>query len=117
MFGQYERGRLVLFQGCITCDNTYVSVMSYRHLSLSCRCGQAPSRIDEVGLTDDHEIVIHWWCEECKRVVYASKSLSSCWPDFPRDTLVAASRSEIPEETLQSAFDAQFLQQMGIREE
>jgi hypothetical protein len=91
--------------------------MGYRHLSICCRCGQAPSRIDEVGLTDDHEIVIHWWCEECKRVVYASKSLVDCWRDCPPTATIAESGREIPEEALQSAFDAQFLQKLGISDE
>lgn len=90
--------------------------MGYRHLSLCCRCGQVPSRIDEVGLTDDHEIVIHWWCEECKRVVYASKSLADCWRDCPPVRAVESGH-QIPEEALRSAFDAQFLEKMGIRRE
>jgi len=80
--------------------------MGYRHLSMNCRCGLPPSRIDEVGITDDREIVIHWWCEECQRVVYASKSVDSCWP--------AGNSTVIPETDLQNAYDAQFLQKLGI---
>jgi hypothetical protein len=71
----------------------------------------APSRIDEVGLTDDHELVVHWWCEDCKRVVYASKSLADCWQDCPKAELPR----EIPENTLAEAFDAQFMQSIGVR--
>jgi hypothetical protein len=71
----------------------------------------APARIDEVGLTDDHELVIHWWCEDCKRVVYASKSLANCWQDCPP----SESRREIPEKILSDAFDAQFMQSIGVR--
>jgi hypothetical protein len=71
----------------------------------------APTRIDEVGLTDDHELVIHWWCEDCKRVVYASKSLADCWQDCPKPE----QKQEIPEKTLSDAFDAQFMQSIGMR--
>lgn len=85
--------------------------MGYRHISLSCKCGLAPTRIDEVGLTDDHELVIHWWCEDCKRVVYASKSLADCWQDCPK----ALPKQEISEKTLSDAFDAQFMQSIGVR--
>jgi len=86
--------------------------MGYRHLSLSCKCGQTPSRIDEVGLTDDHELVIHWWCEECKRVVYASKSLADCWQDCPKPQ--PDSKADALEEKIEECFDAKFLQSVGI---
>ena len=78
--------------------------MSYRHFTLVCRCGQPPSRIEEVGMTDDHELVIHWWCDECQKTVYASKSLANCWSETQ------------PPETDQN-FDEGFLQSMGIRSE
>ena len=86
--------------------------MGYRHISLSCKCGQAPSRIDEVGLTDDHELVIHWWCEECKRVVYASKSLADCWQDCPKTQ--PEPQPDPLEDKLEECFDAKFLQRLGI---
>lgn len=86
--------------------------MGYRHISLCCKCGLTPTRIDEVGLTDDHELVIHWWCEDCKRVVYASKSLADCWQDCPKPE---QPKQEIPEKTLSDAFDAQFMQSIGVR--
>ena len=57
--------------------------MSYRHIPLTCQCGESPSRIEEVGFTDDHQIVIHWWCQKCQRVVYASKRLVECWLECP----------------------------------
>lgn len=91
--------------------------MGYRHLSISCRCGLAPSRIDEVGITDDREIVVHWWCEECQRVVYAAKSVDTCWPNAAPAAALVAAKGEIPESALQRAYDAQFLQKLGIRNE
>jgi hypothetical protein len=86
--------------------------MGYRHLSLCCKCGQAPTRIDEVGLTDDHELVIHWWCEECKRVVYASKSLAECWQDCPKSE---GPRQEVEQPAGNSRYDDRFLKSLGIR--
>ena len=49
--------------------------MSYHRLELCCGCGEPPDRIDEVGFTDEHELVIHWWCLRCSKVVYVSKRL------------------------------------------
>ena len=80
--------------------------MSYRHLDLCCGCGEPPDRIDEVGLTEEHELVIHWWCLRCRKVVYVTKSLSDCWRDCPR--------SDVGKDEVESA-DAQFLQSIGVR--
>lgn len=74
--------------------------MSYRHLPLRCACGQTPDRIVEVGFTDDHELVIHWWCSECNRVVCASKPLTECWKECPKPEIVD---------------DVRFLQRIGVR--
>jgi hypothetical protein len=89
--------------------------MGYRHLSLCCKCGQSPTRIDEVGLTDDHELVIHWWCEECKRVVYASKSLAECWQDCPKPELPVSPARPASVAAVPSRFDDRFLKSLGIR--
>ena len=75
--------------------------MSYRHFELRCGCGASPARIDEVGVTDERELVIHWWCADCHKAVYASKSLSDCWRECPR-----------PEE---GDFDDRFLESIGVR--
>ena len=87
--------------------------MSYRSFSLACRCGQAPSRIEEIGVSDEHELVIHWWCDECQKVVYAVKSLSDCWRECPsKDETLLAAVSEAGSET--QAEDLLFLSRMGI---
>jgi hypothetical protein len=88
--------------------------MGYRHLSLLCKCGQPPSRIDEVGLSDDHELVIHWWCEECRRVVYASKPLTECWEDCPEGESVAEERRPAAHAS-HGNYDDDFLKSLGIR--
>ena len=77
--------------------------MSYQPIALRCACGEAPFRIEEVGLSADRELVIHWWCEPCRRVTYTSIPLlrlqGSCPPP---DRQVAES-------------DAAFLSSLGIR--
>lgn len=81
--------------------------MSYRHLPLTCECGQIPARILEVGFTAEHELVIHYWCAECKRVVCVSKPLAECWKDCPQPPA-----EELMEDP---AFgDAKFLQSIGV---
>jgi hypothetical protein len=77
--------------------------MSYRHFSLACRCGHAPSRIEEVGVTDNHELVIHWWCDNCQKLVYATKTLADCWKAVPE-----APAGEMAD------YDKSFLERFGI---
>ena len=84
--------------------------MSYHRLDLCCGCGEPPDRIDEVGFTDEHELVIHWWCLRCRKVVYISKRLSDCWRDCPTP--------DVTKRDTESAYriaDAQFLQSIGVR--
>jgi hypothetical protein len=88
--------------------------MSYRALDLECACGEAPSRIDEVGFTSAHELVLHWWCPRCERVVSVARALTDCWNDCPRP--------EVPQPVMQSqrdygAEDRLFLQSLGVRPE
>jgi len=88
--------------------------MNYRHLPLQCRCGEVPDHIDEVGFTDAHELVVHWWCSNCRRVVYVSKPLAECWRECP-----------LPEQSLEQRLmtlecgygpeDTDFLRSVGVR--
>ena len=61
--------------------------MEYEALPVFCQCGQPPFRITEVGLTAEHELLIRWWCSECKRMVHATKRLSECWRDCPKPNI------------------------------
>jgi hypothetical protein len=89
--------------------------MNYRHLALYCHCGEIPDRIAEVGFTDDHNLVIHWWCTQCQKVVYVAKSLTDCWracpsPNHSLDHLLP---KLIPDAHLDE--DAQFLRSIGVQ--
>jgi hypothetical protein len=88
--------------------------MNYRHLSLRCQCGETPDRIAEVGFTDDHNLVIHWWCAKCQKVVYVSKSLTDCWrecpsPNYSLDSVLPTASVDSYEEE-----DAEFLRSIGV---
>ncbi|MBZ5723722.1 MAG: hypothetical protein LAP87_01890 [Acidobacteriia bacterium] len=88
--------------------------MNYRHLALCCQCGTVPEHLDEVGFSDDHQLVIHWWCTACQRLVYTSKPLAECWRDCPNP----ASTLEAALQKLEAAYaaeDASFLRQMGVK--
>jgi hypothetical protein len=81
--------------------------MSYRPMPLACYCGEIPDRILEVGFTSDRNMVVHFWCSSCSRVLFVSRSLEECAescpaPD-PGDNLTGYGQE-----------DAQFLQSIGI---
>ena len=84
--------------------------MNYRALPLSCYCGEVPDRILEVGFTSDHNMVIHFWCSSCSRVMFVSKPLAECEafcpPPDEGDGLFD-----------NAAEDARFLQSLGIAPE
>lgn len=98
--------------------------MNYRHLLLRCDCGEIPERIAEVGFTEDHQLVIHWWCTRCERVVYITKPLTDCWRDCPGPdrsldhTLAAwgaAGKESAAGLESEGALDAKFLRSIGVR--
>jgi len=89
--------------------------MNYRHLALHCQCGETPDRIAEVGFTDDHNLVIHWWCAKCQKVVYVNKPLTECWRECP-STAYSLDRV-LPTLSAESyeAQDAEFLRSIGVQ--
>ncbi len=89
--------------------------MNYRHLSLHCHCGEIPDRIAEVGFTDDHNLVIHWWCTQCQKVVFVAKSLTECWRHCP--SVNHSLDIVLPKLDLDAMADedADFLRSIGVR--
>jgi hypothetical protein len=89
--------------------------MNYRHLSLQCHCGEIPDRIAEVGFTDDHNLVIHWWCTQCQKVVYVAKSLTDCWRECPSpDHSLDRVLNTLDTDTFLEQ-DAEFLRSIGVQ--
>jgi len=66
-----------------------------------------------LGLTPEHELVIHCWCVGCKRDIYLIKPLTDCWRECPKP--------EDPVEPLNGStarvrqLDAEFLRSLGVR--
>jgi hypothetical protein len=81
--------------------------MSYRPIPIQCpTCGETPARIEEVGLSGDRELVIHWWCAPCKRVMNNAIALTGCWELCPPPDVS-------PE--MVERMDVRFLAALGIR--
>jgi hypothetical protein len=89
--------------------------MNYRHLPLECECGEVPDHIEEVGFTDRHELVVHWWCPRCRKVVYVVKPLADCWRECPCPEESLERRLAELAERGYGAGDAEFLRSVGVR--
>ncbi|HUI55349.1 MAG TPA: hypothetical protein VLY04_10270 [Bryobacteraceae bacterium] len=89
--------------------------MNYRHLALHCNCGEIPEHIAEVGFTEDHQLVVHWWCTQCQKLVYISKPLTDCWRECP--TREQSLEYALPRATggTYEKEDAAFLRSIGVR--
>jgi hypothetical protein len=88
--------------------------MRFRPFALSCECGLVPARIKQVGLTADHQLVIHWWCLRCRKAIYVVKDLSLCVAKNcgAED---AEGWAEVETPAPAPGGDARFLASMGIR--
>jgi hypothetical protein len=88
--------------------------MKFRQFALSCECGLIPTRIRQVGLSTEHQLVIHWWCAGCRKAMYVVKDLAECWEECPKavdSDIVPAPAYDLERQR----GDANFLRQMGIR--
>src|SRR4051812_21750315 len=88
--------------------------MNFEPLIVYCDCGRAGSAFTEVGLTDDHRLVLQWWCEDCEKAVYMFKTLADCWRECPLKEN-AAVVSDPPRRSRIESQDLHFLRRMGIR--
>jgi hypothetical protein len=89
--------------------------MQFRPIPLTCDCGMPALRIKQVGLTPQHQIVLVWWCTNCKRNVQVVKDLADCWRECPPSVeLEPVSKVKINEGTVRQS-DADFLRRLGIR--
>ena len=88
--------------------------MKYRPMPLVCECGFVPVRLKSVGFTSEYELVVHWRCIACGKLVYVVKPLADCCRECPDDE----SSLEVPamnRGSRQESEDARFLATMGIR--
>lgn len=88
--------------------------MNYRYLALHCECGAIPESLAEVGFSSDHQLVIHWWCPGCEKVMYVTKPLTECWDECPDDALSLDTALQDWQNTDATA-DEEFLRSVGIK--
>jgi hypothetical protein len=89
--------------------------MDYRPLLLRCQCGEMPSRIDEIGFSASHQLVIHWWCGSCFKLVYTAMPLTDCWQACPRPEAVPEPVPQPVTVPHDEDSDARFLRSLGVR--
>jgi hypothetical protein len=89
--------------------------MKFHPFPLSCECGLMPARIKQVGLSDDGQLVIHWWCLRCRKAIYVVKDLGQPNESESAGEEIVESFAEISADTSGPAGDASFLERMGIR--
>ena len=89
--------------------------MTYLTLSLECECGRSATSVQEVGFTNDHQLILRWRCTRCKKHAYVLKPLEECWKECPEESgeAVEANVQGGHEEIPQS--DAEFLQAIGVK--
>jgi len=79
--------------------------MGYRAMPLQCCCGEEPEQVLEIGFTSDGNLIIHYWCSACQRVMFTSLSPAECHDYCPRQDGYSEMASED---------DLLFLQALGI---
>jgi hypothetical protein len=89
--------------------------MKFQQLPLSCVCGRAASRIKQVGLTADKQLVIHWRCSQCRQYIYVVKALSDYWRDCPKPEEVQEVTPSRTDLVPYGDPDTKFLHSLGVR--
>jgi hypothetical protein len=93
--------------------------MNYRHLPLKCQCGEVPDHITEVGFSDDRQLVVHWFCSNCRKLVYVVKPLMDCWRECPSPVNSLEAHLELfgetTDENLERLSDLEFLRSVGVK--
>ena len=89
--------------------------MTYLTLSLECECGRSATSVQEIGFTNDHQLILRWRCTRCKKHAYVLKPLEDCWKECPAESgdAVDANVQHSHEEIQQT--DAEFLQAIGVK--
>jgi hypothetical protein len=85
-------------------------IVNYRKLIISCACGQVPGSLSTVGLTADHQLVVHWRCPRCNREMHVSKSLAECWRDCPEEKDTGRTDSQSISDKGSAVFDDAYLE-------
>ena len=89
--------------------------MKFRQFALCCECGLIPTRVRQVGLSTEHQLVIHWWCMGCRKAMFIVKDLAECWEECPKPEEFGVTSIASADAGKHQHGDAKFLQEMGIR--
>jgi hypothetical protein len=88
--------------------------MKFRQFALRCECGLIPTRIRQVGLSTEHQLVIQWLCAGCRRATFMVKDLADCWEECPKSDDEGVTPAPAYDLERQRG-DVNFLHRMGIR--
>lgn len=88
--------------------------MKYAKLPLSCHCGRPAGQLEEVGLTENHQLVVHWRCPQCQKHLYMVKPLVDCWEACPDSTTTDTPEFPLLEGGNEFSDEA-FLHSLGVR--
>jgi hypothetical protein len=89
--------------------------MKFRQFALCCECGLVPTRIRQVGLSVEHQLVIHWWCMGCRKSMFVVKDLAECWEECPKPDSLGVTAVAAPDPEAAQQGDVNFLHRLGIR--
>jgi hypothetical protein len=92
-------------------------LMTYLTLSLECECGRSATSVQEIGFTNDRQLILRWRCTKCKKYAYVLKPLEECWKECPAEGEIeqnCAGKAEFTCEETQLS-DAEFLQAIGVK--
>lgn len=87
--------------------------MTYLTLALECECGRTATSVQEIGFTNNHQLILRWRCTKCKKHAYVLKPLEECWKECPGELDVDDILLPSPESVQDS--DAKFLQAVGVK--
>ena len=65
-------------------------------------------------MTADHQLLVRWWCIECKKMVHATKRLSECWRDCPKPNIAETILTDDGEFDVGEE-DSKFLAALGVK--
>ena len=85
--------------------------MQYQRLALQCECGRHTTRIREVGITRERELLLYWRCQDCKKHVYAVIPLS----EWCQEGLIEEDTATEPGGDPFQETDEIFLHALGVR--
>lgn len=88
--------------------------MKYRKLSVICECGRTASQMKWVGCSEDHQLLLGWYCPRCGRAVTAARPLADCWRDCPMENSL---KTEVPVSVpaVSTLEDKKFLHSLGVK--